>query len=316
MARPKTSKSERSRRFTITICILTSLVFWTAIKLSKDYDTIETIGISYELPRGVAFAQTPPNSLEARVRATGWELVNQGLNNRDRMITIDSLELQDNADGIISIRNEVSSAFEDEGLDVNPITNERIVIQMEKVATKQVPVVLQSRITYSSGFQSTKAPRLEPDTVIISGPISLIDSVFFWPTDSLIAMSIEDTVEISTLVAETTSPSMSVEPKTINVVIESQQFTEKSIYVPVRVIGATRSDSVNVFPKQVLLKVAIGLNDYEKINANDFAAVVSIEGAKSETSAQVPVFLERRPDLIRQVTVQPRTVEVFHFKKN
>lgn len=316
MARPKTSKSERSRRFTITMCILASLVFWTTIKLSKDYDTIETIGISYELPSGVAFAQTPPNSLEARVRATGWELVNQGLNNKVRMITIDSLELRDNTDGIISIRNEVTSAFEDEGLDVNPITNERIVIQMERVDAKRVPVVLQSRISYSRGFQSSKAPRLEPDSVILTGPISLLDSVSFWLTDSLVAIGVEDTLKIPTLVAETNSPSMSVEPQTIDVIIESQQFTEKSIYVPVRILGATPMDSVSVFPKQVLLKVAVGLQDYETINASDFTASVSIESAKSETSAKVPVYLERRPELIRQVTIEPRTVEVFYFKKN
>lgn len=298
------------------MCVLASVVFWMAIKLSKDYDTIETIGISYELPRGVAFAQTPPNSLEARVRATGWELFNQSLSTRERMITIDSLELRENADGIISIRNEVASAFQDEGLDVNPITNERIVIQMERVASKQVPLVLRSRISYARGFQSSKVPRLEPDSVFISGPFSIIDSISFWLTDSLVVAEVEDTLKISTLVEEAISPSVNVVPQSVSVHIESQQFTEKSVYVPIRIRGASSLDSVSVFPKQVLIKVAVGLHDYETINANDFTAVVSIDEAKAEPSALLPVVLERRPLLVRQVTVQPRTVEVFFYEKN
>jgi len=316
MARPKTSKSERSRRFTITMCFLASLVFWATIKLSKDYDTIETIGISYELPRGVAFAQTPPSSLEARVRAKGWELINQSLNSRDRMITIDSLELRENADGIISIRNEVSNAFEDEGVDVNPITNERIVIQMERVASKKVPVALQSRINYSSGFQSSKPPKLEPDSIVVSGPISIIDSITFWFTDSLVVANVEDTLAVPILVNEASLPSMSIEPQKVNVIIESQQFTEKSIYVPIRIVGASKQDSISVFPKQVLLKTAVGLQDYESISASDFSVVVSVQDTKAETSALLPIVVERRPALVRQVSVEPRTVEVFYFRKN
>ncbi len=297
------------------MCLLASIVFWTAIKLSKDYDTIETIGISYELPQGVAFAQSPPNSLEARVRATGWELLNQGLSTRERMITIDSLELQENSDGIISIRSEVANAFEDEGLDVNPITNERIVIQMERVASKKVPLRLKSRIEYGRGFQSSKPPRLDPDSVTISGPISVIDSIFFWFTDSLVLSNITDTVRISTPLKETNMASMSVTPHSVSVSIESQQFTEKSIYVPLEIRGTTNQDSVSVFPKQVLVKVAVGLHDYENINAADFSAVVSIEKARSENSDLLPVVLEKRPELVRQVSVQPRSVEVFFYEK-
>jgi hypothetical protein len=297
------------------MCLLASLLFWTAIKLSKDYDTIETIGINYELPQGLAFAQAPPNSLEARVRATGWELVNQGLSNHERMITIDSLELQENSDGIISIRSEVANAFEDEGLDVNPITNERIVIQMERVASKMVPLRLTSRIEYARGFQSSKAPRLDPDSVTISGPISVIDSIFFWMTDSLILTEVIDTVRISTPLKETSISSMTVRPTAVSVAIESQQFTEKSIYVPVEIKGATKKDSISVFPKQVLLKVAVGLHDYETIKAADFKAVVSIDQARSEISNSLPVILEKRPDLVRQVSVQPQTVEVFFYEK-
>ena len=297
------------------MCLLASLVFWTAIKLSKDYDTIETIGITYELPRGVAFAQAPPNSLEARVRATGWELLNQGLSARERMIKIDSIELQENTDGIISIRNEVASAFEDEGLDVNPITNERIVIQMERVASKKVPLRLTSRIEYGRGFQSSRPPRLDPDSVTISGPSSVIDSINYWLTDSLVLNTVTDTVHISLPLRETNMSSMSVTPQSVSVSIESQQFTEKSIYVPVQIRGRTSSDSVSVFPKQVLIKVAVGLQDYESIKATDFTAVVSIEGQRSENSDLLPVILEKRPKLVRQVTVQPRSVEVFFYKK-
>jgi hypothetical protein len=64
-----------------------------------------------------------------------------------------------------------------------------------------------------------------------------------------------------------------------------------------------------------LLKVAVGLHDYETIKAADFKAVVSIDQARSEISNSLPVILEKRPDLVRQVSVQPQTVEVFFYEK-
>ena len=311
MARPKPNRAERSRRTTIFLCVVASVTFWLSIKLSETYTSLEPIALEYRLPGGLAFAQAPPNMLEASVRATGWELLIQSFRTRERGIVIDSTDIGASPDGIISIRRAVAQAFAEEGLAVDAMTDERVVLKMERVASKRVPLRLVSDISYAGGFRSSRAPRLTPDSVTLTGPASLIDTVGAWPSDTLTLRDVQDTVAAVALPEQPTSPALTVAPTTIEVTVESQQFTEKRMYVPVELSGKRRRDSIALFPAQVLVSFPVGLDDYERVRASDFRVEVDVSEVGQSGDVRLPVMITSSPEGIGKPVVQPRTVEVY-----
>ena len=311
MARKKPDQAERSRRLTIVLCLCASLGFWLIIKLSATYTTLEPIEIDYRLPQNLAFGQPPPTMLEASVSASGWELLGQQFSAAQRRIVIDSADIGANPDGIISIRRAVAQAFAGEGLTVDAMTDERVVLQMERVNVKRVPVRLVAKVGYAGGFRSSHAPKLSPDSVSLSGPASVLDTIASWPTDTLLLQQVVDTVRAVALVHVPSNAALRVTPSQVEVLVESQQFTEKRLYIPVRVEGRDRRDSVALFPNQVLVSFPVGLRDYDRVSSDDFRAVVDVSQVTLRSATSLPVTIVEQPSGIGKPTVQPRTVEVF-----
>ncbi len=311
MVRKPRNRAERSRRFNITVCILASIVFWLSIKLSATYSTLEPIELDYRLPSGLAFAQDPPRVLEANVSATGWELLAQNFRQRDRRILIDSLDMRANPDGIISIRRAVAEAFNAEGLRVNAMTNERVVVRTEQVAYKSVPLQLVADLHYAPGFSNARAPLLTPDSVVVSGPASVLETIDFWPSDTVKARGVQGELKVVGLVAQPTTTSLRVQPSQFEMQLTAEQFTEKRVYVPVKVLGLNAKDSVTLFPRQVLVSCAVGLSDYESVTPSDFELEVNLEGVPLDKQIEVPVLVVESPEEVTRVRVTPRKVEVY-----
>lgn len=316
MERTNPNKEERVRRSTILVCFLASIVFWFSIKLSATYSKIEPITILYSLPQGLAFVQSPPAALEATVSATGWELLAQSFRSDDRVILVDSVDLRANPDGIISIKRAVAEAFNETGLQVEAMTNERILLRTEVVDVKRVPVELVQDIDYAKGFSSGSAPVLSPDSFTITGPKSLLDSIFSWKTDTVKLVGVNDTLTTLAIPEISENSSIRVEPQRVEVFVETEQFTEKRLYIPIRVIGLTEQDSVTLFPAQVLISFAVGLSEYDGVRVSDFALVVDLSEMSRDNELQVPVLVQRSPQNIGRITVQPRTVEAFIRRKS
>ena len=313
--RRATSSRQRGRRTTIVLCIVASVAFWVTIKLSNTYTTTEPIDIEYQLPRGVAFAQAPPTMLEASVRATGWELLRQSLRTTDRAIVVDSLDVRSNPDGIVNIRNAVASSFAGVGLSVDAMTNERVVLRTEPVGAKRVPVRLVSAIDYAPGFSLERPLRVTPDSIDVTGPRSVLDSITSWPTDTLRLSGVRDSVLAVALLESPRVPQVRLSGERVEVVVVAEQFTEKTVYVPVFVPGLPAGDSVRVFPRQVLIRFPVGLSRYESIGREDFRAEVDVSGAAVDEPIVLAVRIVRQPSGIGRVSAQPSVVEVFVYRR-
>ena len=314
MARPRASSEERSRRTVIAACVGASLLFWFVIKFSEEYTTVEEIAVDYQLPAGQAFARLPPRTIEATVRATGWELLAQSLRRRERAITIDSADVNANPDGIVPVRRAVAQSFAEIGLTVEAMTNERVLLRTERVGAKRVPLRLVGRITYANGFSATGAPMLTPDSATVTAPRSLLDTLRAWPTDSLSLTALRDTVTVVQALGRPRLPSVRVQPAEAEVTLPVGPVTEKSVYVPVEVVGAGPGDSISLYPRRVLVTAAVALDEYERVGPQSFRAAVDLAGyeASSESGAvRLPVTVGALRPGIARVAVDPKLVEVY-----
>ena len=297
--------------------LLGSFVFacivWAAIRLSGDYSAVETIDLAYELPVGATFAQEPPRQIEATVTARGWDLLRESLRPNNRQILIDSVDLRQSPDGILSIRREVAEAFARQRLQVDALSDPRIVVRTERLATKRVPLELRSEIDYMTGFSAAGRPRLGVDSVVVIGPRSLVRKVESWPTDTLRLSNVADSMRASVSVRLDPEGAIQVSPRMTDVVLRVQQYTEAELYVPVEVEGyrGDGGDSVAVFPAQVLLTCAVGLSDFNTLRAEDFRVVVEVDPDEEGALRQLPAVVRRQPEFVTNVTVQPRLLEVF-----
>ena len=290
-------------------------MFWATIRLSDRYTTTEVIDLAYELPTGTDFAREPPRSVEATVTATGWELLRELFRREGRRLRIDSADLRRNPDGVIQLGGKLRDAYQGSALRVEALSDPRIVLRTETVVSRRLPLRLRADLSYGPGYSAVDQPRLSVDSVTVRGPRSSVAELREWSTDSLILTDLQDSARVVVPIRGDRNGTIKVFPTETEVLVEVQQYTERTIEVPLTVVGYGGADSVIAFPSVVRVTSAIGLSDYARLVADEYDVVVDVSGAGGAAVLERPVVVRRAPPYAVATSVSPRTVEVFVIRR-
>ncbi|MEZ4985101.1 MAG: YbbR-like domain-containing protein [Saprospiraceae bacterium] len=303
---PFASKSPEDRTV-LVICFAIAFFFWLMVKLSKDYTIVAPFSLVYELPTGRAFVNSPPQVVYANLRASGWSLIRYTVKNAKKyalrypvgnadIFSVSTATLRDDIDSLLS-----------DGILITDLLTEGIIVQIEKQATRKIPVVAHTQLTFASEYGLTGDIHTTPDSVVITGPRSVIDTIQVWATDSLLLKGLDQSVAQSVALRQTNG-TVRIEPTEVLVHIPVQRYIEKTFQLPITIVH-TNQDSVRVFPDKVTLTCVLGLDDFDLVVADDFEVVAHIPLSNHGLQNAVIVELTSYPDYVRSWTITPRSVE-------
>jgi YbbR domain-containing protein len=288
-------------RAVLMICIGIALVFWFLNKLSTSYRQTQTLKIHYNLPKGKAFSSSPPQYISATFQGTGWDLL-FGRNEKIEVnMTNDSLQFY-------SLRNLLIQQF---GSDVVGVNIDQVTLRVEEAVTKAVPVEAVSNISFAPGFDLSEDIILTPSVVNVSGPRSAIQTLVSARTDTLKFFKLKDSVLTKITLAQ--SPLLIYDVDEVQALIKVQQFTEKSMFIPIVVNNAP--ENLKIFPNKIKLDCSVALNQYEKLSASNFVAEVSLSGLSAGSKNNtIPITLTKYPSFVRNIKFTPKSAE-FYLEK-
>lgn len=298
-----------SDRAILISCIFIALVFWLLVKMSQPFPTTIEYDIDYKLPNGKSFVTSPPSKVNATVNGSGWELISRGFRKRPEVIQFELSEMA--SQGIE--RNTVIGKIEKtlpSNILIQDINTDYIFIQMEDESEKKVPIKLINNLRLAPQFQLADSIVLIPDSVILTGPATEVMDIEFWETKPLELSDIKQSQEIRLDLKAPQNQEVHLSEEKIIVQVPVEQFTEKSLFVPIQVRNGP--DTLKIFPEMVKLSCVVGLSKFNQINKSSFTLIADLKGiplnAKKNT---VPVMLVQQPDFVRAVNYQPRSVEFF-----
>src|SRR6185503_8827624 len=126
---------------------------------------------------------------------------------------------------------------------------------------KKVPLKVVAAITYKRQFTQSGNITVKPAYALISGPERIIDKITDWPSGPLKLDSVDETVNTVLNVQPVSEPNMSIFPKTARVIIPVDEFTEKTLSVPVKLVNG-RGYDVKIFPQKAKIIFTVPLSRY------------------------------------------------------
>lgn len=95
----------------------------------------------------------------------------------------------------------------------------------------------------------------------------------------------------------------------VKMTVIAQQYTEKSIEVPI--IGVNFPDSLVLksFPSKAGLTVWVKMSEYDKVTASDFQVVVDYNDISGSDASKARLRIYSQPANVRNVRLQTRTVD-------
>lgn len=306
----------REERWELAICVFIAFIFWLVISLTtKEHSVTKPVEVSYVVSEDKVLLSPSTNMAEATISGPGWELM---WSNFFQPIIKVSLYRGPSDSKVITqvdISALVSKALYSTETNLDKLIFLPITLKTEDKTEKRLPVRPLVTVNYAVGYQARYPLEVEPDSVTVWGAPSILDSLFFWPTDSLRLKNVDNSFQ-RTISLREASGELKLGLKEVAISQEVEVFTEKELYVPVEVVNPPAKDSFSIFPRQVRLKIGVLQSNYNSIVVDSFRLVADLNGMRTEDGRNsIPLTLQARPNAAISVTYTPRVAEYFFFKK-
>ena len=300
-------------RTILLTCMGFALIFWLLVKLSQEFSASKPVELVLNIPEGKALSALPPGDIKAQLHGSGWDLAFEFLKRSRLLVPID---LTNSAHFYLSeaqLRTLIGDRLNSSDLKVESVNVNGLSFDLQDKVQKKVPLLLQARIGFAAGHQQFGPIALSPDSVTVTGPAEAIANITRWTTDSVIVNDLSATLNREVRI--TPPPDViRADPAKIAVTVEVEDLTEKTVYVPVRIVNSS-ADSLKVFPDMVQVSFVVGLSRFEDITHEDFDLVADLKDFRyKEGKNTAPLTLTRQPADIKNVNLNKRSVEFLIVK--
>jgi YbbR domain-containing protein len=314
MALIKLSVTERRRLSAFFTCLVLAFFAWVIAVLSnpKPY-TVRAVLDFRNTPQKRAFHSLQSDTITVSVNGNGWDALFSRMAG-GKPITVDLHTLENKSYVVLKEQKDQINSRRESDQQIISFTPDTLYFDFSNRKVKRIPVNLISSIKYRQQFFQSGNITLNPAYVIINGPSNLIDGINSWNSDTLKMDSVDESVNTHVNLEPVREGNLSIYPKNIQANIPVDEFTEKVLQIPVKLINNLDDDDVKIFPQKVKITFITSLTRYTDIDEDMFEATADLDLWRKNGYRILPVVISKVPDYCHIVKIEPRNID-FIVKK-
>ncbi|CAN5382884.1 hypothetical protein BH23BAC2_BH23BAC2_14660 [soil metagenome] len=284
-----------------------SAVIWVFVQFSKQYTITVDLPLSYiNVPMDKLLGEENPDKITLRIRDYGFNLARYRL--FPPTVEIDASMASEEAGQLIynleqqkpEIVNQLNISFDELAFVQNSLR-----INFEQKAVKILSIVSNLELGFAVGYSALEEIRIEPDTVRVSGPGSILDTLEEVGTVPLRINNINKDLKGKVKLDTEGLERLTFFSDEVNYSLRTDKFTEGKIEIPIELQNVPEGNNISVFPKEVVVYYQVSLNDFDKIKPTSFKVVVDFRN-------EIP----REGYLLAQVVQKPALVNNLRLSEN
>ncbi|MEO6979301.1 MAG: YbbR-like domain-containing protein [Mucilaginibacter sp.] len=315
MAIIKLSATERRRASAFITCLVLAIVAWVFTVLSKTYSyTVKDILIFKNTPQKRAFHSLQSDTVSATLNGSGWQMLFAKMHNDVNAVTIDLRTLESKSFVVLSSQLSQINDKKEASQQITGFIPDTLYFDFSNRKVKRIPIELVSNLKYKRQFAQSGNITLNPAYVIVNGPANVIDNISTWKTDTLKLDSAGETISKRITLQPVKEGNLSVVPKSTQVNIPVDEFTEKTLEIPVKLINNRNYDDVKIFPQKVKVTFTTSLARYAQTDEEFFEANADLDLWRKHGYKVLPVVIFKSPAFTKIVKIEPQNID-FIIKK-
>lgn len=291
-----------------------AVVIWIFVQFSKQYNQIIQIPVEYINVPPDKLLTNNPDYLQLRMEENGFRVA--WFSMFPPTLQVDVSKAVEN-DGVLRYvidehRGDILSQLNID-FDDSQFVKDALAINYEQKQEKKLPVLSQIQTEYAAGFGAAEELKISPDSITVSGPDNILDTLSRLYTKPLKLKNIKD--DISSTVGIDTSgiQNLTLYRKSVNYSVDVEKFTEGNVVVPIELINVPSGLNVVIFPKETLLFYQVNLKDYNKVTASDFRVVADFSKIRENQDFLLPEVAEK-PEFTTNIRLNEKRIQ-FIIKK-
>ncbi len=305
------------------IFLLISTLFWFLNQLSKDTTAQLRYPVHFQNSgEQRVIINDLPAALLLEVRGQGYKLLKYKLKPWKSPLTIDlrTFPLRPEKVGdnrhfyLLSsyMKGYVNDHLGDR-MELQRITPDTLHFVFDSLVTRDMPVMADVEVVPARQYILKGPPRVIPDTVTVSGPAMILDTMRYVKTEHQQFTGVEKPFDVRLTLLHPTHVMLSQDEVQLHVEVE--QYTEAVFDIPVRAKHVPDTLNLRLFPSRVKVSFKVGLSLYKKLLPELFTATVDYNDLEKGKTNRLKIHLDKQPSGIEAVHLDPEQVEYLIEKK-
>ncbi len=296
--------------------LLLATIFWVLTRFSKQESATVKAKLEYiNVPKGKLLLTSNKEEVAFTLEANKFEILYYRIKRPKIVIDLEEFYSVKSKDIIINedVLESLLIAQISSGLVVNRVKPKELIIALESLNFKDVPVEIVANLKYESGFGASGAYIVEPSTVTITGAKQYLDTITSVKTVLIEENDVEKSLHLKIPLAMFDSTKVKVSPKTISFKQKVVEFSQKEVVLNINVINGPSDATLRLLPNNLKILFTVPVENFSAITAEDFTVTVDYNNRNKTDNFIVPE-ITRQPAGIRDVKLDIKKVDLLLFK--
>ena len=303
--------SIKNRKINVFILfLLLAFIILIFSKLSKDYTNTLVFNIAkINVPQENVIVNDSNTRLNITLKTHGFKWLKYYFNKPEVIIDFDKdVYKRDSVFVWSNSRAYLNNTQFDKQVQLLNINPDTLLFNYDVNLIKKVPVVLNSDIRFSTGYNASSDFKLEPDSIQVIGPKVLVSEIVNIETDTLVLVDKRtDIFESIKLKSPTKNSGITFSKYEVDLKATVEKFTEGTLKIPVSVINTPDSIQVKYFPKEISVSFYVSLSTFSSIESKDFKVECDYNTV-NDNSFLIPELIEF-PKNVKNAKINQKRIE-------
>jgi len=301
----------KTRKFNVFVFfVLLALIYSMLSKLTSNYTkTIVFVVKPVDVPSDQVVLDQSIDSIGLELEAYGYNLAKYYIDQPIIEISLNDLNKVKSKYQWTKQRNfsDLQSKF-NKSVRLISSSVDQIDFIIEQYESKKVPVELKLELDYKSGFDSFNEYKLSKDSIMITGPNSLIDTINMIQTHKLVLNQIDSEINTKIRIKPPENSNITHSDTELDFQLKVEKFTEESIKVPITIVNIDDNMKINYYPKVVSVLYRVSIREYKSVNPMDFRVECDLNTINRDNSVLIS-SITKKPSNVRKCRIENNQIQ-------
>ncbi|MGA8853231.1 MAG: YbbR-like domain-containing protein [Christiangramia sp.] len=306
----KKPRFKRSSVKTFSFFLVFSAIVWVLVQFSKTYTQLIEIPLNYtNAPLDKSISDERPGHVDLQLQDNGFNIYYYKIVNPQ--LDIDLSKARETEKNLVyTLQNHLTEIEQQLKIDFenSRIIQEEIVVPFQFKKEKMLEVIPDIEVSYAVGFSADDPVKLTPDSVKVSGPEKIIDSLTSVKTRSLELKKVNKDLNGTVKIDTSGLGMLSFYDNSVKYSQKVEKYTEGSAEIAVEVVNVPPELNLAYFPKTVIVYYQVNLQQFESVSSADFRVVCNFNDIKKGDDYMIAQIVEK-PGFINSIRLNERKIQ-------
>lgn len=294
-----------------SLFLLCSFLAWFISNLSETYESRSNFVLNFRnLPDTLLLGKNSEETVEAKIRTSGFQFLYYNFFKKRINIDVSNVDYKNGKYvlGEDALKKQIDQQLS-QNISLLELDRNQLVVDLYQVDSKKIPVKANLSLQLQQNFILDGKLDISPDSIVVKGPKSEIDSIKeIWTSPlQLNDVSTDFSNDVALDFPKGLDNSVFSESRaTISGVVA--KFSEKVFDVPVQVLNFPEGYQVKIIPSEVTILCKANVDRLKEITAADFEVVADYSQLKGVGNNTLFLTITRSPEKVYDVKLQETSV--------